>query len=108
MKRKLNTKVETLRGYVVATEWDHFYRVTQLSIQTEDDEIIVDLSNAFGREMFDFLEQEIEVTGVVKQDPGGANIITITDFEQLYEEDDFPFDDDSESNLIDENDEMPY
>ena len=94
MKKKMKTVEETLRGYVVATEWDKNDNVIEVSIQTDDNDYRVDDSNALGRELFDFLDQEIEVTGVVRQDRHGTNIITATDFEQLEEDDDFQFDDD--------------
>ena len=94
MKRKMKSAEETLRGYVVATEWDKNDNVIEVSIQTDDNDYRVDDSNTLGRELFDFLDQEIEVTGMVKQDRHGSNIITVTNFEQLEEDDDFQFDDD--------------
>jgi hypothetical protein len=91
MKREIKTKEKTMEGYVVATDWDEYDNVIEVSIQTEDEEYVVDLSNAFGREMFDFLDQEIEVTGVVKKGKNGVKIINVTDFEELDEEDIFRY-----------------
>lgn len=108
MIKKIKTKEEILRGYIVATEWDEFDNVTEVSLQTEDNDYAIDLSTALGREMFDFLDQEIEVTGIVRQDRHGENIITVMDFEQLDEEDDFGLDDDWNRDFGGEEGETPY
>jgi hypothetical protein len=109
MKSKIKTKEETLRGHAVATEWDKSDNVIEVSIQTEDNDYRVDDSNALGRELLDSLDQEIEVTGIVRQDRHGANIITVMDFETLGEEEDGSrFDDDWKPDFEDENGETPY
>lgn len=109
MKRKIKAIEETLRGYVVATEWDKHDNVIEVSIQTEDDDYQVDDSNALGKDLFDFLDQEIEVTGIVRQDRHGTNIITVMDFERLDEEDDFRSDDDDGNpDFGGEEEESPY
>ena len=58
--------------------------------------------------LFPFLDQEIEVTGIVRQDRHGANIITVMDFGQLGEETGFRFDDDWDPDFGGEEGETPY
>jgi hypothetical protein len=108
MKKKMKATEQTLKGYVVATEWDKHDNVIEVSVQTDDNDYRVDDSNALGRELFDSLDQEIEVTGVIRQDRHGTNIITVTDFEQLEEEDDFQFDDDWNTDLGGDEEEDSY
>jgi hypothetical protein len=91
MKNKLTTKTETLRGYLVATDWDIDDNVTEVCIQTEDDEYVIDLSNARGRELYDFLDDEIKITGIVRKGRRGTKIVIVMDYEKLGEEDDFQF-----------------
>jgi len=109
MKRKMKTKEEILKGTIVATEWDRHDKVTEVSLQTEDDDFVIDLSNAYGKEMFDFLDHEVEVTGIVRQNRHGVKIITVMDFQQIEEEDDFRFDDeDWDTDFGGDEGETPY
>ena len=87
MKFKMKTKEENIRGYVLPTEWDNDDKVIGASIQTETDDFEVD-QNGTGKELLNFLDKEVEVTGMVRQNRHGTKIITVSDYEVLDESDD--------------------
>jgi len=90
MRKGKIQKEETVAGVVSATEWDDEDNVTAVSIITDDDEYIVEL-NKMAEELFDFLEEDVEVTGIVETDRDGSKRIAVTSYEVLdtgYEYDD--------------------
>jgi uncharacterized membrane protein YcgQ (UPF0703/DUF1980 family) len=95
-------KEETVFGYVVPSEWDSDDNVVAISITTDDDDYVVEL-NKLGEELFDFLDEDVEVTGIVREDKDGTKRIRVTSYEVLedtedeYDEDeDYDFDNDDE------------
>lgn len=102
LKKSQPPKEETIVGYVVPNEWDNEDNVVAISISTEDDEYVVEL-NKLGEELFDFLDEDVEVTGVIRDDKDGTKRIRVTGYEVLedveedYEEDeDFNYDNEDE------------
>ena len=87
MTFKTKTKEENIRGYVVPTDWDNDDHVIEVSIQTDNDDFEVD-QNGLGKELLEFLDKEVEVTGIVHEDRYGMKRITVSDYEVLSEEDD--------------------
>jgi hypothetical protein len=92
IKKSQPPKEETIVGYVVPSEWDNEDNVVAIGISTEDDEYVVEL-NKLGEELFDFLDEDVEVTGLVRDDKDGTKRIRVTSYEVLedtedeYEED---------------------
>jgi uncharacterized membrane protein YcgQ (UPF0703/DUF1980 family) len=102
MKKDKTGKEETIVGYVVPSEWDNEDNVVAISISTEDDDYLVEM-NKLGEELFDFLDEDVEVTGLVREDRDGTKRIQITTYEVLEdvddeyeEEEDYNFDDEDE------------
>ena len=87
MKKKELPEEVTITGYVTPTDWDWDDAVSGVSIETPDDEYMVD-PNRLGEELFSELDSEVEVTGFVKEDRDGTKRITITSYEVLSEADD--------------------
>jgi len=90
MRKGKIQKEETVTGVVSATEWDDEDNVIAVSIITDDDEYMID-SNKMAEELFDFLEEDVEVTGIVETDRDGSKRISVTSYEVLdtgYEYDD--------------------
>jgi uncharacterized membrane protein YcgQ (UPF0703/DUF1980 family) len=102
MKKDKTAKEETIVGYVVPSEWDNEDNVVAISISTEEDDYLVEM-NKLGEELFDFLDEDVEVTGLVREDRDGTKRIRITSYEVLEdvddeyeEEDDYNFDEEDE------------
>ena len=102
MKKDKTMREETIVGYVVPSEWDSDDNVVSIAISTEEDDYLVEM-NKLGEELFDFLDEDVEVTGVVREDRDGTKRIRITSYEVLEdvdddyeEEDDYNFDDEDE------------
>lgn len=100
-----NVKKEvTVIGFVTATEWDDNDHVVAIEISTDDDNYMVD-NNKQGEELFDFLDEEVEVAGFTREDRDGGKWIFVTSYEVLDEEDDEEYDDYEEDDEYDEDDE---
>jgi uncharacterized membrane protein YcgQ (UPF0703/DUF1980 family) len=102
MKKDKTPKEETIVGYVVPNEWDNEDNVIAISISTDDDDYLVEM-NKLGEELFDFLDEDVEVTGMVREDRDGTKRIRVTSYEVLEDvdeefedDDDFGYDDDDE------------
>lgn len=103
MKKKQTVKEreETIVGYVIPSEWDNEDNVISISISTDDDDYLVEL-NKLGEELFDFLDEDVEVTGIVKDEKDGTKRIKVTSYEVIedadeeYDDEDFGYDDDDE------------
>ena len=103
MKVKKNEppKEETIVGFVVPSEWDNDDNVVAITIATDDDDYVVEL-NKMGEELFDFLDEDVEVTGIVREDKDGTKRVRVTSYEVLEdaddedEDEDLSFDNDNE------------
>jgi uncharacterized membrane protein YcgQ (UPF0703/DUF1980 family) len=102
MKKDKTPKEETIVGYIVPNEWDNEDNVIAISISTDDDDYLVEM-NKLGEELFDFLDEDVEVTGMVREDRDGTKRIRVTSYEVLEDvdeefedDDDFGYDDDDE------------
>jgi len=70
----------TIRGIVIPIDWDDYDNVIRIAIQTSDeDEYIVDY-NKKGKELWDFIEEEAEVTGYVREDKDDNFIIKVNEY----------------------------
>jgi hypothetical protein len=97
MKRKKPPLEFTVTGYVRATDWDLNDIVNEISIETDHEDYVVDQKDS-GEELFDLLDREVEVTGIIKEDREGIKRITLTSYQALSEaddaeEDDYEYDD---------------
>jgi hypothetical protein len=102
IKKSEPPKEETVVGFVVPNEWDNEDNVVAISISTEDDEYVVEL-NKLGEELFDFLDEDVEVTGIIRDDKDGTKRIRVTSYEVLEdaedeseEDEDFNYDNEDE------------
>ena len=101
MKKSKPPRDETVVGYVVPSEWDSEDNVVSISISTDDDDYVVEM-NKLGEELFDFLDEDVEVTGTVREDKDGTKRIRVISYEVLedvedeYEDEDFSYDDDED------------
>ena len=86
MKKQKIQKEVTLTGYIVPEEWDMNDNVIAIGLITEEDDYLIEL-NKIGEELFDFLDEDLEVTGTVREDKDGTKHITITGYEILRDED---------------------
>lgn len=82
MKRERQGKELTITGFVTPEEWDNDDNVIAIGISTDDDDYVVEL-NKLGEELFDFLDEDVEVTGIVRESKDGTKYITVTNYEVL-------------------------
>jgi len=104
-KQPVKEREETIVGYVLPAEWDNEDNVISISISTEDDDYVVEL-NKLGEELFDFLDEDVEVTGVIREDRDGTKRIRVTNYEVLEEteedhdeDEDLDYDEDSRADV---------
>lgn len=85
MKKKRREKEVHIIGYVISTGQDFNDLTSAISFETEDDEYFVE-DNKLGEELFDLVDDKVEVTGMVKEDEDGTKWIRITSYEVLESE----------------------
>jgi hypothetical protein len=106
MKKNKFEKEETLIGFILPSNWDNDDNVTGISISTDDDEYMVE-NNKLGEELFDFLDEDVRVTGLVTDEKDGTKRITISDYEILEladEEESLDYGDEEDEYRYDEDD----
>jgi hypothetical protein len=81
----------TITGYVMAADWGPDDDVTAVRIETENDEYDV-VGDDIGEELYDLLDCEVEVTGVVEEEEDGTKSIAVKSYEVISEGTDY-FDD---------------
>ncbi len=87
MKEQKTPTEETLTGFVIPDEWDNNDTVIAIAISTEDEDYLVE-RNKQGEELFDFLDEDVEVTGFVREDKDGTKHISVTTYDILHLDDD--------------------
>jgi len=72
----------TISGIVIPIEWDDddYGDATSVAIQTSDEEEYLVDKNKKGKELLAFIEEEVEVTGTLREDEDGNFIIKINEF----------------------------
>jgi len=99
MKKSKPPREETVVGYVVPSEWDSEDNVVSITIATDADDYVVEM-NKLGEELFDFLDEDVEVTGTVREDKDGTKRLLVISYEVLedeeFDDEDFSYDDEDE------------
>jgi len=104
---------KTVSGYIKASEWDWHGDLTSVILESDDEEYGIE-DNDLGNELFDYLEREVEITGIIKRQVDGTKTILVTEYVVLDEdeEDIDDYDDeymeDEEDNLLSFDDETDY
>ncbi|MFH1351681.1 MAG: hypothetical protein ABII26_12220 [Pseudomonadota bacterium] len=88
MRKKKPEKEVTLIGYIEANEWDHDDDGIAIGISTIEDDYLVE-QNSFGQELLDFIDEKVEVTGILKEDKDGTKRIRVTVYEILESYEDY-------------------
>ena len=72
----------TISGIVIPIEWDDddYGDATSVTIQTSDEEEYLVDKNKKGKELLAFIEEEVEVTGTLREAEDGNFIIKINEF----------------------------
>ena len=86
MKKQKGPKEVTLTGFVIPEEWDNNDNVIAIAISTEDEDYLVE-RNKPGEELYDFLDEDVEATGFVREDKDGTKHISVTSYEILHVDD---------------------
>lgn len=73
----------TVRGFVVADDWNYNDEVVAVSISTEDEEEYLVENTGLGKRLLNHVDDLVEVTGMIRTDVGGFKNIKVTDFTVL-------------------------
>jgi hypothetical protein len=103
MKKDMSQKEITISGFVTPEQWDDNDNVIAIGLSTDEDDYIIEL-NRLGEELFDFLDEDVEITGFIREDKDGTKHITISNYE-ILDTDDY---DDDDDDYYYESDEDPY
>lgn len=85
MKKSQPPKEVTIVGHVTPSAWDNDDNMIGISIATEDEDYVVELTRT-GEELFDFLEENVKVTGIVRTDREGTQRISVTNYDVVDED----------------------
>jgi len=89
---------ETIVGIVAVSETDEEDRVIGVCILAEDDEYEVEMSG-LGEDLLEFLDEEVEVTGIIEEERDGTKRITVSGYEALEDDSDEDSDEDYGNDL---------
>ncbi|MBN2439523.1 MAG: hypothetical protein JXL20_13095 [Deltaproteobacteria bacterium] len=70
-------KTVTLTGIVIPADWNDQQEVVAAALATADEKEYRIAGNKKGKELLDALQRQVEVTGALKRDETGRNVITI-------------------------------
>ncbi|UCD84120.1 MAG: hypothetical protein JSU92_12675 [Deltaproteobacteria bacterium] len=73
----------SLKGIIVPAEMNGDFNITSIMISTDNEEDYVIASDAKGGELFKHLREAVRVTGIVREEKEGMNIIDVQDYEIL-------------------------
>ena len=77
-------KVITIRGIVLPVDWDEKGNVIAAALSThKEEEYLID-HDSKGRKLMDYIQHEVEVSGVVRRN-NNTKTITITTYEVIRE-----------------------
>jgi len=84
MKNNQPPKEVTIVGKVTPSVWDNNGNMIGISVAGDDEIYVVEL-NRTGEEMFDFLDENMKVTGILRSAPNGTQRIRVTNYEVVDE-----------------------
>ena len=87
MKKSISPREITITGYVTPVEWDTDDEVISVAIMTDDDEFVVE-GNRLGSELIEYLEKDVELTGLLTEESDGTKRILPMSYELLETEGD--------------------
>jgi len=80
MEEEKSHKERKITGTIFPARWDNEGKVTRLVIDTMDqDEYFID-QNKKGKELFGFINHNVEVSGIVREDEEGHYIINVREY----------------------------
>ncbi|MBN1105327.1 MAG: hypothetical protein JXL84_18090 [Deltaproteobacteria bacterium] len=84
MKRGESPREVTVVGYVTPSKWDQDENVIGVSIATDQGDYAVEIDRV-GEELFDFVDDVVEATGLVVAGKGGSHRIKVTGYRMVDE-----------------------
>lgn len=77
-------KIITIRGIVIPVDWDERGKVIAAALSTQKEEEYLIDHDYKGRKLMDYIQHEVEVSGVVRKN-NNKKTITITTYEVIRE-----------------------
>ena len=93
----------TISGVINALEWDDDDNITAISLSTDDENYIVE-PNRLGKELFDCVDEEVEIVGMVSRKGDDELYVKVTGYEILDFFDDDDYDDEYDDDFFDDDD----
>ena len=103
MKKSEPPTEVTIVGHVTPSAWDNDDNMIGISVATDDEDYVVELTRT-GEELFDFLDENVKVTGILRTNRDGTQRISVTNYEVLdnMDEDSYGGNEDHTHDLDDE------
>ena len=85
MKRIVDGKTHCLSGVITPFEWKNNGRLMAISLSTDRGRYVI-ASNERGQELFDFIDESVQVVGEVVHDQKGQRVIIVSNYTFLDED----------------------
>lgn len=82
-RKTVNDKSKTVRGIVIAADWDEAGNVVAIAVSAPGEKQYIVKQDSIGKELKRFMRQEVEVIGVVGKGRKGWNNITVKAYELI-------------------------
>ena len=73
----------TIKGIIVPANLNEDFNATSLMILADNEEDYLIAPNSMGTKLYEHLKKAVRVTGTVRKDSGGNNVIKISDYEPM-------------------------
>ncbi len=80
MALKKRAQSITLTGIVIPVDWNDDHDVIVVALATADEKEYRIVGNRRGKELFDYLQRQVEATGTLGEDEEGRIVITLRSY----------------------------
>ena len=77
--------LSTIRGLIIPVDWDDRGNIIAAAIFTQFEQEYFIEQNPWGEELLAFVRQRVKVSGILREDKNGKQIITVNKYEILEE-----------------------
>ncbi|MCK7481301.1 MAG: hypothetical protein M0C28_32030 [Candidatus Moduliflexus flocculans] len=105
---KAKARSNTIRGYITENPFEEESGLSAVYIETEEGEEFYIEKDEVAEELEEFLDEEVEATGSIREDHEGRSIISIKSYRIVDEEEEDERDDEEDEDYSDEYDEEEY
>ena len=86
VRKRDGSKKPVIRGLIIPEQWNKEGKVVDITIQTNREEVYFVAHNKTGRELLEYVHQEIEASGKITERLNGTVLVTVKSFRPIETE----------------------